>query len=135
MTSKRPSFHTAWTNSRIVRLLSSLTRSTRRRIPATGRRHEGGSPRVSPRVSAVGAPPRSVYRRLVGMVGAPLERERELGTLREGLDRAGGGEGEQVRVGGPAGVGKSELVREARGVAGRRGVLAAEATGSELERA
>ena len=69
------------------------------------------------------------------MVGAPLERERELGTLREGLDRAAGGEGTLVLIEGPAGVGKSELVREARGVAERTGVLAVEARGSELERA
>ena len=55
--------------------------------------------------------------------------------MREGLDRAAGGEGTLVLIEGPAGVGKSELVREARGVAERTGVLAVEARGSELERA
>ena len=61
------------------------------------------------------------------------ERERELGALREGLGRACEGEGTLLLVEGPAGVGKTELVREARAAALRAGVTPLEARGSELE--
>jgi DNA-binding CsgD family transcriptional regulator len=64
---------------------------------------------------------------------ALLERELELGTLRERLDRARSGEGTLVLIEGPAGAGKTELTREARAAAIRSGVLALEARGSELE--
>ena len=61
------------------------------------------------------------------------ERERELGALREGLDRACAGAGTLLLVEGPPGVGKTELVREARAAALRAGVTPLEARGSELE--
>jgi predicted ATPase len=65
--------------------------------------------------------------------GSLRERERELGTLREGLERAGAGAGTLLLVEGPAGVGKTELVREARAAAAQAGVRPLEARGSELE--
>jgi predicted ATPase len=76
-----------------------------------------------------------VYRRGVSLatVGALRERERELGALREGLDRACAGAGTLLLVEGPAGVGKTELVREARAAALRARVTPLEARGSELE--
>jgi DNA-binding CsgD family transcriptional regulator len=61
------------------------------------------------------------------------EREHELGALHEGLDRACAGEGTLLLVEGPAGLGKTELVREARAAALRAGVRPLEARGSELE--
>ncbi len=66
-------------------------------------------------------------------VGALLERERELETLHEGLDRACAGEGTLLLIEGPAGVGKTELVREARAAAERARMMLLEARGSELE--
>jgi DNA-binding CsgD family transcriptional regulator len=72
-----------------------------------------------------------VYRRPVA--GALLEREREFGTLREALERAAEGEGTLILIEGPPGVGKTELVREARAEAERAGVTTLEARGSELE--
>ncbi len=61
------------------------------------------------------------------------ERERELGALREGLEQARAGAGTLLLVEGTAGVGKTELVREARAQAVRAGVTPLEARGSELE--
>jgi DNA-binding CsgD family transcriptional regulator len=79
--------------------------------------------------------PRAVYRRPVPLsaVEALLERERELGAFREGLDRACAGEGTLILVEGPAGVGKTGLLREARAGAKRAGVKPLEGRGSELE--
>jgi DNA-binding CsgD family transcriptional regulator len=76
-----------------------------------------------------------VYRRLVPprTARALLERERELATLREGFARAGAGEGTLILIEGPAGVGKTELAREARAAAEDARLLALEAKGSELE--
>jgi DNA-binding CsgD family transcriptional regulator len=66
--------------------------------------------------------------------GEPLlEREHELAALRDGLDRACAGEGTTILVEGAPGVGKTELLREARTAAGRARVRALEAKGSELE--
>lgn len=65
--------------------------------------------------------------------GALLERERELQTLREGLDRAAAGEGTLVLIEGQAGVGKTVLMRAAHDLADRAGVVPLEARGSELE--
>ncbi len=62
-----------------------------------------------------------------------LERERELGVLREGLDRARGGEGTLLLIEGPAGVGKTQLGREARAAAEHAGIAPLVARGSELE--
>src|SRR5262249_50445173 len=65
--------------------------------------------------------------------GALLERERELHALRDGIDRACAGEGTLVRIGGPAGAGKTGRARGARAAAGRDRVTPLEARGSELE--
>ena len=65
--------------------------------------------------------------------GALLERERELETLRDGLDRACAGEGTLLLIEGPAGVGKTVLAREARAAAERARMMPLEARGSELE--
>ena len=62
-----------------------------------------------------------------------LERERELVTLHEGLARAGAGEGTLILIEGSAGVGKTELAREAPAAAERAGMTALAARGSELE--
>jgi DNA-binding CsgD family transcriptional regulator len=62
-----------------------------------------------------------------------LERERELETLRQGLDRACAGEGTLLLIEGPAGAGKTMLVREARAAAERAGMMPLEARGSQLE--
>jgi DNA-binding CsgD family transcriptional regulator len=65
--------------------------------------------------------------------GVLVERERELETLREGLDRARAGEGTLLLIEGPAGVGKTALARAARAAAGRERITPLEAKGSELE--
>ena len=65
--------------------------------------------------------------------GALLERERELETLRDGLDRACAGEGTLLLIEGPAGAGKTVLAREARAAAERARMMPLEARGSELE--
>ena len=65
--------------------------------------------------------------------GALRERERELALMRDCLDRACAGDGALLLVEGPAGVGKTELVREARAAAVRAHVRPLEARGSELE--
>ncbi|MBV8956397.1 MAG: AAA family ATPase, partial [Solirubrobacterales bacterium] len=61
------------------------------------------------------------------------ERELELGSLRQGLSRACASEGSLFVIEGPAGVGKTELLREARLAAERIGVTPLHARGSELE--
>jgi DNA-binding CsgD family transcriptional regulator len=65
--------------------------------------------------------------------GVLLERERELATLREGVTRARAGEGTLLLIEGPAGVGKTVLVHEARAAAERAHILPLEARGSQLE--
>ena len=65
--------------------------------------------------------------------GVLVERERELETLREGLDRARAGEGTLLLIEGPAGVGKTALARAARAAAGQERITPLEARGSELE--
>jgi hypothetical protein len=64
---------------------------------------------------------------------ALLERENELETCREGFARAGAGEGTLILIEGGAGVGKTELAREARAAAVHAGLMPLEARGSELE--
>ena len=66
--------------------------------------------------------------------GVLLERERELKTLRDGLDRACAGEGTLLLIEGPAGAGKTVLAREARAAAEQARMMPLEARGSELER-
>jgi hypothetical protein len=68
-----------------------------------------------------------------GTTGVLLERERELETLRGGLDRACAGEGTLLLIEGPAGVGKTALLREARVAADRAGITTLEARSSQLE--
>ena len=65
--------------------------------------------------------------------GALLERERELETLRDGVDRACAGEGTLLLIEGPAGAGKTVLAREPRAGAERARMLSLEARSSELE--
>ena len=102
-------------------------------MSARSRVCKGGTPSVSPRVSSLpGDRPR--YGRVVSSATSALrERERELGALREGLDRACAGAGTLLLVEGPPGVGKTELVREARAAAMEARVTPLEARGSELE--
>jgi DNA-binding CsgD family transcriptional regulator len=66
-------------------------------------------------------------------VGALLEREPELAALRDGIRRARSGAGTLLLIEGPAGVGKTELAREARAIAEHGAITALEARGSELE--
>ena len=65
--------------------------------------------------------------------GVLLERERELETLRDGVDRACAGEGTLLLIEGPAGAGKTVLAREARAAAERARMMPLQARGSELE--
>ena len=53
--------------------------------------------------------------------------------LREGVESARAGEGTLLLIEGPAGVGKTVLVREARSVAERERIMPLEARGSQLE--
>jgi DNA-binding CsgD family transcriptional regulator len=62
-----------------------------------------------------------------------LERESELEALAEALASARGGAGRAVMIEGPAGVGKSELLRAAAGIA-TAGTAVLRARGAELER-
>ena len=70
---------------------------------------------------------------MASATSALREREHELGALREGLERACAGTGSLLLVEGPAGVGKTELVREACAAAARARMTPLEARGSELE--
>jgi hypothetical protein len=63
-----------------------------------------------------------------------LERERELEVLDRGIAGARAGHSGLVLIEGPAGIGKSRLVAEARRRAMERGLLVLSARGSELER-
>jgi DNA-binding CsgD family transcriptional regulator len=63
-----------------------------------------------------------------------LEREREVRVLERALDRAAEGAGSIVLVEGPAGIGKTSLLAEARGLASARGLLVRGARGGQLER-
>ncbi|HEX8205950.1 MAG TPA: AAA family ATPase, partial [Solirubrobacteraceae bacterium] len=62
-----------------------------------------------------------------------LEREAELRSVVEALDRALEGDGSLVAVEGPAGIGKTHLLRAAREAAEERGMLVLGARGGELE--
>jgi DNA-binding CsgD family transcriptional regulator len=64
---------------------------------------------------------------------ALLERERELATLLEGVDRARAGDGTLLLIEAPAGVGKTVLLREAGSMAERQRIVSLEARGSQLE--
>ena len=68
-------------------------------------------------------------------VSALLERDRELGAFEEALARASSGDGGVVVVAGQAGVGKTELLRAAAGLARDAGLHVVRGRGSELDRA
>src|SRR3954470_7499938 len=63
-----------------------------------------------------------------------VEREREVAALAALLDAAPAGEGRVAWIEGPAGIGKSTLLAEARRHAAGAGVRVLAARGSELER-
>jgi MoxR-like ATPase len=67
-------------------------------------------------------------------VEALLERERELVEIWELIERAGSGSGSLIVVEGPAGIGKTSLVRAAQALARERGFSVLSARGSDLER-
>ncbi|HVO52929.1 MAG TPA: AAA family ATPase [Solirubrobacterales bacterium] len=67
-------------------------------------------------------------------LGALRERERELAVLDRAIDAAAGGAGAVVLVEGPAGIGKTSLLRAACARAAGRGLRVLEARGGELER-
>ncbi len=72
-----------------------------------------------------------------GYAGDPpplLERERELATVAAAVDAAAAGHGSVLWVEGPAGIGKTRLLRAARAHAERSGVRVLRARASELER-
>jgi DNA-binding SARP family transcriptional activator/DNA-binding CsgD family transcriptional regulator len=63
-----------------------------------------------------------------------IERERELAALAGLVEGAAAGEGRMALVEGPAGIGKSRLLIEARREAAERGIPTLTARGSDLER-
>ena len=63
-----------------------------------------------------------------------LERERELTALRGVIGEATGGQSRVVMVEGPAGIGKTRLLAEARRLAAEAGLRVLGARGGELER-
>ena len=94
------------------------------------RRGPGPAARSPPSVPGI---VRTVPFSTAGDLGGLLERERELRMLRAGLSRACTGDGALLLIEGPPGVGKTALIRGARAQAEQAGMLALEATGSELE--
>lgn len=62
-----------------------------------------------------------------------LERDSELTRIEEALDSATSGSGRVVVIEGPAGIGKTRLVRETRDLASARGFGRLQATGDESE--
>src|SRR5688572_6079930 len=71
---------------------------------------------------------------VLGTQPALLERETELAALEQALDDARRGAGRLLVIDGPAGIGKTRLMRELRESAGRVGMRVLAARGSELER-
>src|SRR5918998_2415194 len=67
-------------------------------------------------------------------VGVLLERDEELGALRDALAAAAAGISRVTLIEGPAGIGKSRLMGQARDAARRRGFRVLAARGSDLER-
>ena len=81
------------------------------------------------------AKPRPLRRRMDVQVSREplLERERELGALREAVDSASNGDGRLVVVEGRAGMGKTRLVAEARALAAEAEFEVLVARSAELE--
>jgi DNA-binding CsgD family transcriptional regulator len=77
---------------------------------------------------------RGMLARVVGRKVPLLERDAELEELHAALEDARRGNGRLVVVEGAAGIGKTRLLAAARETAGRTGVRALAARGSELER-
>ena len=69
----------------------------------------------------------------VGGTTVLLERERELASIERALEAARAGAGRLVAIEGPAGMGKTRLVAEARTFAAKRGMAVLSARGGELE--
>jgi DNA-binding CsgD family transcriptional regulator len=63
-----------------------------------------------------------------------LERDQELGSIADLLDRLAEGRPRTVLIEGPAGIGKTRLLGELKGGASERGLRVLNARGSELER-
>src|SRR4051812_16358681 len=63
-----------------------------------------------------------------------FERDSDLADLAEALVRAGGGHGSVVAIEGPAGIGKTRLLRELRRTAEEADMEVLAARGGELER-
>ena len=81
-------------------------------------------------------------RAAVAAAGAPapapddlVDRERELGAVRAALDDLARGEPRLLLIEGPAGIGKTRLLVEARRLAAERSVRVLTARGSQLEKA
>jgi DNA-binding CsgD family transcriptional regulator len=70
---------------------------------------------------------------MMGDTGALLERELEVAELGAAVLRAKAGFGGTVLVEGPAGIGKSELLAAARGLAAKAGMRVLSGRGAELE--
>ena len=64
-----------------------------------------------------------------------VDRDRELGSVMTALDDLVAGQPGLVLIEGPAGIGKTRLLTEARRLAGQRGVRVLTARGSQLEKA
>lgn len=71
---------------------------------------------------------------MIAPVGELLERDAEVRALGERLDALAGGGGGLTLVQGPAGIGKTSLLRGLRAAAAPRGIQVLTATGAELER-
>ena len=68
------------------------------------------------------------------MVGDLLDRERELAKLHALIEAVREGSGGLLLVEGPAGIGKTALLGEARELAREAGVVVMAASGGEMER-
>ncbi|HEX2086402.1 MAG TPA: AAA family ATPase [Solirubrobacteraceae bacterium] len=94
-----------------------------------------GAAAAPPAASRAASPPAASPRAASRSAAAELvEREREVATLASLVDEALAGEGRVVLVEGPAGIGKTRLLAEARRTAAASGARALFARAGELER-